>query len=581
MSKTNKIIKAVGVSTVIVLSNTTLVAAEDVTNSNNAHSSKESKELSNLKSWSSQVVLSASALPESIGVDSRNQRSSYFSNETFSKSIPIQVAQETDSESNIILPAQQPIPDAQELNPNANPLSFPTEADEVEAGAERPITLEQAIELALKNNKDVQVSRLNLQRADEALREARAALFPTLLLNGGLDYSNTAFSDSITEQQIDERVDEALADNPNLTEEQVRASVEDSFTSDTDPSSLNFTSDITLNYNIYTGGLRGAEIRRAEQQLRSSELELESVVEETRFQATSDYYALQNSDAQVEIEQAAVEDATQTLRDAQLLEQAGLGTRFDVLQAEVELAQAQQRLSTAQANQSIARRQLAETLSLAHTAQLTTADAIEEAGTWELSLEESIIQAFKNRAELEQFLVQREIEEQERQIALSAIRPQVGVSASYQLNDDFEDDFDLTDQYLVGINLRWTLFDGGAARAAARQNDTDREIAETQFSDQRNQVRFEVEQAFFLLEANQENISTATKAVELAEESLRLARLRFQAGVGTQTEVIDAQTALTAARGDLVAAIIDYNQSFAQLQRAVTNLPDNSLQDLP
>ena len=90
-----------------------------------------------------------------------------------------------------------------------------------------------------------------------------------------------------------------------------------------------------------------------------------------------------------------------------------------------------------------------------------------------------------------------------------------------------------------------------------------------------------VEQAFFQLKSNQSNIGTATKEVELAEESLRLARLRFQAGVGTQTDVIEAQTQLTTARGDLLSSITDYNLSYVSLQREVSNISDNSLQDLP
>lgn len=91
----------------------------------------------------------------------------------------------------------------------------------------------------------------------------------------------------------------------------------------------------------------------------------------------------------------------------------------------------------------------------------------------------------------------------------------------------------------------------------------------------------EVENAFYNLNANRDNIKTANDALGTSEESLRLARLRFQAGAGTQTEVIDAQTELTTARGNLLNAIIDYNQSYAELQRAVSNLPNKSLADLP
>lgn len=480
----------------------------------------------------------------------------------------------------IIKPPQQPITNTEKLNPSPNPLSLPTQPEEVEVDIQEPITLQQAIELSLKNNREIQEARIQVERSQAAVREAKAGLFPTLDLGSGLNYGNDAFLDGATEQSIDDRAEELQSDNPDLSDDEARDIAEDDFT-DTSSSSFEFNTDLTLSYNIYDGGFRGANIRSTQKELRTDELNLEVAVEQARFETSRDYYSLQNSDARVEIERAAVADATQTFKDAQLLERSGLGTNFEVLQAEVELAQARQRLNIAIANQNIARRQLAETLSISHNSDLATADAIEEAGVWELSLPESIVTAFQNRAELEQFLLQREIGEEQRTIALSQTRPTVSASASYGVSDDFEDDFDISDEYVVGLNLQWRLFDGGAARAGARQSEKDIEIAETQFANQRNQIRFAVEQAFFGLESNQKNIATATQEVELAEKSLRLARLRFQAGVGTQTDVIDAQTELTTARGNLVASIVDYNQSYVDLKRQVSNVPDNSLQDLP
>jgi outer membrane protein TolC len=133
----------------------------------------------------------------------------------------------------------------------------------------------------------------------------------------------------------------------------------------------------------------------------------------------------------------------------------------------------------------------------------------------------------------------------------------------------------------LGAQLQWNFFDGGAARARANQQRTNIAIAETNFATQRNQVRFDVEQSFFDLSSNAQNIQTATIALSQAQESLRLARLRFQAGVGTQLEVINQQTALTRARGNRLTAILDYNRALASLQRAVSNLPDSNLFDLP
>ena len=190
---------------------------------------------------------------------------------------------------------------------------------------------------------------------------------------------------------------------------------------------------------------------------------------------------------------------------------------------------------------------------------------------------ESIVRAFKNRAELEQFLLQRDIGAEQRQIALSAVRPRVAAFASYGVGDDFEDSFDTSDLYSVGLSLKWRLFDGGAAKAGAKQAEQDIKIAEIQFANQRNQIRFAVEQAYFGLESNFKNMSTATQEVDLAEESLRMARMRFNSGVGTQTEVIDAQTDLTTARGNLLTSIIDYNQSYIDLKRQISNIDNTDL----
>lgn len=460
------------------------------------------------------------------------------------------------------------ISDLEQLDPDANPLLFPTQPSEVEIDTLQSITIEQAIELALKNNKDIVEARIEIEQSRFALREERAALFPTLDFGSAfmspsvLGFEDSGFLDSVAEQEADAGL--PVTRSPS-----------------TGAASFDFNPNLGLRYDIYDGGLRGALIRTAEKQLRIAELDLETVIEDVRLETLSDYYTLQDNDAQVEIEEAAVEEATRTFRDAQLLEEAGVGTRFDVLRARVELTQVQQSLILAVAERDIARRELAETLSISDNANLAAADAIAQAGIWELSLPESIVLAFRNRAELKQLLLQREISEEQRTVALSEIRPTITTAANYTLKDDFDDNFDITDEYSLGLNIQWRLFDGGAASAGAQQAEKEIEIAETQFANTRNEIRLAVERAYLQLISNQDNLNTAAEGVELAEESLEMARLRFQEGIGTQTDVIDAQTVLTSARGNLLVAIIQYNQSYANLQRQVSNTSDNSLQELP
>ena len=80
------------------------------------------------------------------------------------------------------------------LNPNPNPLQFPTKPEEVTLQGNQPITLAQALELARRNNRDLQVSLLELERAQAALREAQAALFPTVDVSTDITRSRRASS---------------------------------------------------------------------------------------------------------------------------------------------------------------------------------------------------------------------------------------------------------------------------------------------------------------------------------------------------------------------------------------------------
>ena len=455
------------------------------------------------------------------------------------------------------------------LNPSPNPLNFPTTPEEVTVTQSQAITLQQAIELAVRNSPTLQQTRLDLVQSRDALREAQAANFPTLSATSNLN--GTA--------------QEGLQADRNSQGLTTGGSGRDTTTN------LNLQAALQADYNIFTSGRRSSSIRAAEGTVRFRELAVEVDTKQLVLDVSTSYYDLQEADKQVEIFQAALSEALQSLRDAQALERAGVGTRFDVLQAQVDAANAKQDLTQQLSSQEIARRTLAQRLSLAQATDITAADEVAAAGSWPLSLEQSVVTAFKNRAELEQQLVQRDIGEQRRRNALGQLGPQFGASASYGVanlltssNESSEFSTEgkgFFNNASVALNASISLFDGGLARAQARQQESNIAIAESQFVTARDQVRFQVEQAYSTLKASSENIQTTTLAVQSAEEALRLARLRFQAGVGTQTDVIQQQTALTRSRVNNLGAVLDYNRALAQLQRFVSNLPDGNLSETP
>jgi len=119
----------------------------------------------------------------------------------------------------------------------------------------------------------------------------------------------------------------------------------------------------------------------------------------------------------------------------------------------------------------------------------------------------------------------------------------------------------------VGLSARWNIFDGGRARAEYRRNKQAAEESQFNFASERDRIRLEVEQSFYELRDAQQNIRTTTREVLSATESLRLARLRFQAGVTTQREVVDNQRDLTSAEVRYADAILDFNSNLAGLRR--------------
>ncbi|MDZ8134684.1 MAG: TolC family protein [Nostoc sp. DedQUE04] len=431
------------------------------------------------------------------------------------------------------------------LIPNSNPLQFPTKPEEVQLQGNQPITLAQALELARRNNRDLQVSLLELERNRAVLREAQAALLPTLGLSTDLTRGQSSSG-------------------------QLQNELSGPFAANQDRPSTSFSGQAQLSYNLYSSGRVQASIRAAEEQVRYYELAVETQSETIRLNVATDYYNLQQADEQVRISQSAVVNSEASLRDAEALERAGVGTRFDVLRSQVNLANAQQNLTNARSQQLISRRQLATRISLPQGINISAADPVQLAGLWNPTLEQSIVLAYQNRPELQQFLAQRNTSEQQRRQALAELGPQVSLVASYDLLDQFNDNVSVTDGYSFGVRATLSLFDGGAARARASQQRANIAIAETQFAEQRNQIRFQVEQAYSTQQSSLENVQTANTALEQAREALRLARLRFQAGVGTQTDVINSENDLTQAEGNRVTAILDYNRALAQLQRSVT-----------
>ncbi|NJK35245.1 MAG: TolC family protein [Oscillatoriales cyanobacterium SM2_2_1] len=426
------------------------------------------------------------------------------------------------------------------------PLVVPKLPAQVRPERSQGVSLTEVLELAGRTNRTIQDARIAVARLQAEVRESESARSPSITAR--LDYT---FNDSASARLSN------IASPPGISRDTI---------------SQPLNGSLQLDYNIFSAGGVDANIRVQESRLRIAETELNRVTQQVRLEVVTAYYTLQNADETLRIRQKQVENAEQSLRDTQALERAGVGTKFDVLQSEVQLANARQELLNAQSAQLIARRDLARILDFAPTVELTAADKIEPVVPWRLGVEDSIILAVRNRAELDRRRLERQVAQDRAIAAISTIQPQVNLFATLDLLDDFSTIGGIASGYRLGARLEWRLFDGGRVQAQVDQFTSDAQLAENQFESAARQIRFEVEQSFLTAQSRRQQIDTARIAQQQAIEALRLARLRLSAGVGTQTEVIQAERDVTQAEVNLLQAVIGFNQAIANLERATSGL---------
>ena len=427
-------------------------------------------------------------------------------------------------------------------------LTVPKSPAEVTITETTPLTLTQTIELARVRNRNLQIAALQVAQQREVLRQIRASLYPTASVQGGITRSDSAQA-AISAKRFG--VARPAATN-------------------------NLNGSLNLNYDAFTSGQRPASIRAAEASVRSSEQAYLTQFQQIQLDAANAYYDLQQAGDLIRIARQSVASAEENLRVTQATETAGIGTRFDVLQAQVSLANFKQQLTQAISQQQIAQRNIAQLLSLPQMTNVTAADAVAIEGEWSPTLEASVLTALQNRSELSQVLQQRQIAQQNRRVALGSLGPQVALSTSITLADSLDDSQTGSLGYGLGGQVSKTIFDGGLAKAVAAQQQTNANIAETQFASFKNLIRFQIEQNYYTLRSSREQILTTRCAIEQARQGLQLAQLRQQYGVGTSLDVSNAETARAQAENNYLQAIVSYNRALSSLRRFVGDLRPQS-----
>lgn len=412
----------------------------------------------------------------------------------------------------------------------------------------------EAVRRALERNAAVGVANQRAVAAGEEARRARGAYLPSLFLEERFvrsDLPAEAFSLKLNQSKFTAS-DFAI---PSLN----------------DPSPRNdFITSVTLAQPILAPkAFLGHRIAGREAQAR--ELEAERTREEAVYQVLSAYLAVLTAKEFLEVADRTVAEAGENLRVASALERSGMGLSSDVLRAKVFLARAEAERGTAESRLRLARTSLGLAMGEGDGRPVDASSPLPDLPD-EGSLEERVAKARRNRADLKAFSIRVGNAESNVSRERSGYLPEVGFAGTYQ-SDSEENPFDPDNRsWRIEVGLRWNLFDGLRREAAASEAVADRELAKEGYRGASDRAVFEVTRAWLGVEDASRRLSIAQASVAAAEEGARLVQARYANQLARLVDLLDARTALNAARADRVGARNDLTRSRAELLLACGEL---------
>ncbi len=340
---------------------------------------------------------------------------------------------------------------------------------------------------------------------------------------------------------------------------------------------------ITARQVLYSGGGVQASVRASRLSLDAAVLQLQAVIDLALLDVRTRFYDVLVSRERIKVQEQNVELLRRQLQDVRNRYEAGTVSNFEVLRAEVALANAQAPLISARNNHRIAIEELRRALGFTTADNANVARVPEFVGSLDFApasveLTAALASARERRPDL---LRLRKLEEAA--VAGVAARradlyPDLALAGSYSWNKaPFRDSFsDARDGWTLGLQSSWSLFDGRATRGRVAQAKSLLEQSRLAFEEAELAVTVEVRRALSSLQEATELAEASKKVVEQAEEAVRLADARFAAGTATQLDVLTARTDLTTARLNQLEAFYRFNVANASLRRAM-GLPDEQV----
>lgn len=403
------------------------------------------------------------------------------------------------------------------------------QADEI-----RRLSLNEAIEEGLAQNRQVKAAHYQAQAANAAARVAGAHYWPLL-----------AFEESINAANTPTRTFMMKLDQARFTQNdfQINNLNHPATVSD-------FRTAVIWEQPLFVPAAF-AERRMARQDAEQQQLAGAGTREQIAFRIFQTYLEVHKAKAHLQAVEQALLEARESRRLAQVRTSAGLGLKSDELRAETHQAAIEQQLLSARNTLTLARLQLGILIGRDPDQEIDTTP-LGQLPPQNVSSQQLTDTALARRSDLLQAQAGFERADAARSAARSTYLPTVAGFASYQLNDHRNPFRPENDSWMAGVTLRWNLFDGFRRENRHEQASASRAASAELLEQTRREVLYQVKESILRQQEAEKRHEVARSSVAAAQEAARLLSRRFENALATMVELLDAQSALNQARAGLV-----------------------------
>ncbi len=413
------------------------------------------------------------------------------------------------------------------------------------AGAEMVLDMEAAVQKGLERNQALQAVREEVKGREYGMKSARGEFGPSL----STSYSYT---------RLDERP-ERMGGAPQDPETQYG-------------SRDSWVWNINVHQPLFTGFRLLSNYERSQLAHEQSQSQLDRAELELILDIQTTFLNLLAARENVRVAEDSLTRLKSHLEVSRSFYDVGAAPKLDVLEAQVDVSEAEQDLISARNRVDTLESRLNALLNLPRHQEVRYEGELEFL-PFPMDLRESQDQAMEKRPDV--FIADKSIQVamQEERLAASDLYPQVGANFDvFRRGDDptvSGGGLEEEREWRAGVQLEWSLFEWGSTYYGREQARQETAGLRSEYEQLLHDVAFEVRSDYLELQETRERIQVARQGLEEARERYRMAEARYEAQVGTSTEVLDAQADLTSAEARLIQAESDYMKALASIYRAM------------